>query len=120
MIDGPDEDKVFKQFFWNASWSIRMAFFIQKSKTSLAYVMKTLPKPMSTAITKCSTEVIKFDVEVSAFGVYTYEARQSIMRDFNCINICVHSDFVMIMIKNVSSNRKVVFKFNSITNVYLQ
>ena len=35
----------------------------------LADVMKILPKLMSTATTKCSAEVIKFDVEVSAFGV---------------------------------------------------
>ena len=35
----------------------------------LAYVMKILPKPMSTATTKRSAGVIKFDVKVGAFGV---------------------------------------------------
>ena len=35
----------------------------------LADVMKILPKPMSTATTKRAAGAIKFDVEVSAFGV---------------------------------------------------
>ena len=53
----------------------------------LADVTKILPKPMSTATTKRSAVVITgtCDVEVKASGMYTYEAHQSIMCDFNCI-----------------------------------
>ena len=41
--------------------------------------MKILFKPMSTATTTRLALVIKFDVEVSAFGVSGYEAHQSII-----------------------------------------
>ena len=83
------------------------------ASNELADVMKIPPMPISTATTN-----IKFDVDVSAFGVYAYEAHHAIMCGFNCINICVDSDFVMII--NVSCNCKVVFKFNSTTNVYIE
>ena len=43
----------------------------------------------SAAITERLAGVIEFDVDVSAFGVETYEAYQSIMCVFNCINISV-------------------------------
>ena len=66
---------------------IKDVFFLSKiedlASIELADVMKILPKPMSAARTKRSAEVIMFDVAVSAFGVWSYEAYQSIM----CVSI---------------------------------
>ena len=52
---------------------IKDSFFYSEiedlASIELADVMKILPKPMSTATTKPSAGVDKFDIEVSAFGV---------------------------------------------------